>query len=180
MGRYSILVRGLRWRRFIIRTSVSFGLAIRGSWSSTNGLTYSVSCRFSVGLFRCGSLPPNGIRIVDAYGPHRRASDDGWEEVTQGRSFDGLSVEQGRFQASSQVLVRRAPHSIPPTRMDFCCAVDRQAPILTKPFNLLRMRIVMITTITAFATISPTSSPRYVLPHLYSPLSVNPPFSCFS
>jgi hypothetical protein len=108
--------------------------------------------------------------------PNRRASDDGWEEVTQGRSFDGLSVQQGRFQASSQVLVRRAPHNIPPTRMDFCCAVDRQAPILTKPFNLLRMRIVMITTITAFATISPTSSPRYVLPHLYSPFFVNPSF----
>jgi hypothetical protein len=72
---------------------------------------------------------------MDPYGPHRRASDDGWEEVTQGRSFDGLSVQQGRFQASSQVLVRRAPHNIPPTRMDFCCAVDRQAPILTKPFE---------------------------------------------
>lgn len=35
----------------------------------------------------------------------------------------------------------------------------------------------MITTIIAFAIISPTNSPRYVLSHLYSPLFVSPSFS---
>jgi hypothetical protein len=55
--------------------------------------------------------------------PNRRASDDGWEEVTQGRSLDGLSVQQGRFQASPQVLVRRAPSELHPHSLVLCCGL---------------------------------------------------------